>query len=376
MHRRSHLIALLLIAIAAAPAAAELPDAFEQYAVLMSGDKKIGYVHGTRTRDGDTVLTETTMVLRMGRGPTAIEVTTITQERETIDGAPLSLKSVTTAGPLHREIVGVIADGRLDYTATLGDQTKQGSLEWPDDALLAEGQRLAILALDFEPGATCEFQNFNDDSLSFMRQTITMGSPEQVDLLGGAHRDRLPHERQRIVVEVLELARGARLEVERQNRQALPLGQQGVVGPFERPLLGLVAERGGVVEAPVGNDADDLPMERPGRRDGFQRQGRPVDRFAFLRDRGDFYGRGSSSHPKHHRCFGQDGIPVAGPSAVDIADLLVAAHEDGVLLERVRQLGGRRRGGDGDEQQGDEVRSSMHGCLLPGAVRWRDDGTA
>ena len=184
MHRRSHLIALLLIAIAAAPAAAELPDAFEQYAVLMSGDKKIGYVHGTRTRDGDTVLTETTMVLRMGRGPTAIEVTTITQERETIDGAPLSLKSVTTAGPLHREIVGVIADGRLDYTATLGDQTKQGSLEWPDDALLAEGQRLAILALDFEPGATCEFQNFNDDSLSFMRQTITMGSPEQVDLLG------------------------------------------------------------------------------------------------------------------------------------------------------------------------------------------------
>ncbi len=155
-------LSFFLCGSAAAPAWSDPTDPREglfsdDWAVIYLAGGKVGYMHSTMTRMGDEIHTRTTTVMKLGRANSPIEIKTVQQTIETIDGRPQSFASKMQAATIETSTSGVIRDGRVVITtAQFGMEQKQ-DYEFPKSALMTWGMYRETLKRGFEPGTSYAF---------------------------------------------------------------------------------------------------------------------------------------------------------------------------------------------------------------------------
>jgi hypothetical protein len=182
MIRRRAMIGLWLLLAAACPALAQ--EETEYYALLMDG-KKVGHaIHTRAVQDGkvSTVDDVSVTISRLG-----IPVTVAMTETcvETLDGKPLSFKSVQQLGAMTMKVDGTIdPNGTVNVlSSSLGVQEKS-KIDWPKGAIMAEALRLLTLKGGLKPGATYEADLFSPSIMQVINTKVTIGEKKEVDLFG------------------------------------------------------------------------------------------------------------------------------------------------------------------------------------------------
>jgi hypothetical protein len=94
-----------------------------------------------------------------------------------------------------------LPDGRFRVDITVGGATRQETMDWAAGALLADGQRLAMLDASRQPGRHFRLRMFDPASRQVLDVDTEVLGEETVQLPGGA--ERLSHQHQ-----VLHQARG------------------------------------------------------------------------------------------------------------------------------------------------------------------------
>ena len=229
-------LALYLACAFAAPARAQAPATVpatspasdeDTWMSVLLGGRKIGSLHVERQRDGRTVTTTQTLSILLTRNGKSIPLGNTIRSVETPDGQSLGFGARTTMSAVDSVVEGTRQpDGRFRIDITVGGATRQESMEWPADALLAEGQRLAILDASRQPGRHYRLRMFDPASRQVMDVDTEVLGDETVQLPGGA--ERLSHQRQ-----ILHQARGEQV-------LDLWLDAQGRV---RKGLLGMLGSR-------------------------------------------------------------------------------------------------------------------------------------
>jgi hypothetical protein len=172
------------VAKPAATSAASAADE-EQYAAVFLGGKKVGHMHLVRTVADGQVTTTNSMKMSLSRGPAAVGVTSVEKSVETLDGKPLSFKTVQLMGAMSTTVEGTLGeDGKLKVKTTAVGTVKEQEMDWPKDALMSEGLRLQSLAKGLKEGTSYTARMFDISSLRAMDANITIGPVVSVDLLG------------------------------------------------------------------------------------------------------------------------------------------------------------------------------------------------
>src|SRR5690242_18149551 len=150
---------------AAAPATdpASSPSANEDsWMSVLLGGRKIGSLHIERRRDGQSVTTTQTLAILLTRNGKSIPLGNTTRSVESPDGRPLGFGARTTMSAMDSVVDGTRRpDGRFRVDTTVGGATRQETIDWPSDALLAEGQRLAMRDASRQPGLHYRLRMFD-----------------------------------------------------------------------------------------------------------------------------------------------------------------------------------------------------------------------
>ncbi|MGH8090072.1 MAG: hypothetical protein ACREO6_01315, partial [Rudaea sp.] len=172
----SILFALLPVLAQAAPA----DDVW--MSVLLDG-RKIGNMHTTRViRDGSVITTQK-MEVELDRAGVKVGLSTGETDAETMDGEPLAFTSRTAISGIASTVQGTRrSDGRFDVASEVGGAKSARVIDWPQGALLAEGQRLAELRAGLNPGTRFSQLAFQVDSLDAVAVDSTVGPREHLDL--------------------------------------------------------------------------------------------------------------------------------------------------------------------------------------------------
>lgn len=177
-------IALLALAPALATAAQPADDTWMR--VLLDG-RKIGSMHTTRTQRGERVITAQSMNVELDRAGVRVALSSGETDTETRDGQPLAFETRSAiSGMASTQRGSVREDGRFDVVTEVGGAKQSRVIDWPRNALLAEGQRLATLRDTLEPGMRFDELAFQPESLDAVRIESTVGAREAVDLPDGA----------------------------------------------------------------------------------------------------------------------------------------------------------------------------------------------
>ena len=70
----------------------------DEWAEMFINGDKVGYTHTSLERIGDVVVSIEETFMKIGRSPSVIETMTVTTTRESVDGTPLSMASITQEG--------------------------------------------------------------------------------------------------------------------------------------------------------------------------------------------------------------------------------------------------------------------------------------
>ena len=155
--------------------------------VLLDG-RKIGHMHTTRAiRDG-SVITSQKMEVELDRAGVKVGLSTGETDAETMDGEPLAFTSRTAISGIASTVQGTRrSDGRFDVVSEVGGAKSTRVIDWPQGALLAEGQRLAELRAGLSPGTRFSQLVFQVDSLDAVAVESAIGPRERLDLPDGGN---------------------------------------------------------------------------------------------------------------------------------------------------------------------------------------------
>ena len=196
---------------------------------VLLGGRKVGHVQIDRERSGDILTTTQTLSLDLSRAGKPLHLANMSRSIEGPEGEPLGFAARTRMSSMDNTVDAVPDDaGRYRVTTTVGGQAHTTLMDWPGDALLAEGQRLATLAAGRTPGTSYPLNEFDPSSQQVIHVRVTVLGEETVTLPGGTVR--LSHQRQ-----TLSLARG---------RQTLDLwvDERGIARKGLMSLLGAPLE--------------------------------------------------------------------------------------------------------------------------------------
>jgi len=127
---------------------AQRAQAEESWFRIRLGDAHIGYLQRERQADAGRVLTRSTLRIQLSRNGQTLDIGSDERHEETADGQPVAFASRFRAAGSD---VGV--EGRIEEQGAFSATLRQGSNEstvrrsWPEGAVLAEGQRLALNTL-------------------------------------------------------------------------------------------------------------------------------------------------------------------------------------------------------------------------------------
>lgn len=180
------LIATLLLAMLPAVSLAKASESkLEQHwqAVLFDG-LKAGHALSEREQWPDRVRTREAMSLQLRRAGVTVDMRSMEETIEAIDGTPLAFTAeMEMSGSISRFSGERLPDGRFKVITDVGGARSESVLSLPDDALLFEGQRQAILASRMVPGSTVEFLAFQPSLQQSVRVVTEIGERSTVEVL-------------------------------------------------------------------------------------------------------------------------------------------------------------------------------------------------
>ncbi|MEP6939698.1 MAG: transglutaminase-like domain-containing protein [Rudaea sp.] len=178
------LLGLLLAVASGVVSAAPADDVW--MSVLLDG-RKIGSMHTTRKLVAATrVVTTQEMHIEIERSGLKVGLSTAETDEETPQGKPLRFESRTRISGIESVQSGTIReDGKADIVTSVGGARQTRTIDWPRDALLAEGLRLAELKAGLAPGTRYQTRAFQAENLEAVEVDTTIGKREPVDLPGG-----------------------------------------------------------------------------------------------------------------------------------------------------------------------------------------------
>jgi hypothetical protein len=162
--------------------------------VLLNG-RKVGHEEIQRQRLDDTVVTTQTLVMDVERNRQTVPYTNISHSVETTGGLPLSFSMTTTMSANDAKVEGSLQpDGHLQLTNFVGGDVRRSITDWPDGALLVEGQRQAMRAASQHPGSHYNLLIYNQASQQAMNLDVDVLGDEQVRFFD--HVETLSHQRE------------------------------------------------------------------------------------------------------------------------------------------------------------------------------------
>lgn len=169
--------ATLLLWSAAAAAADQ-----RWYSVHLDG-RQIGHLQATRDERDGRVTTFQSMRLEIDRNGTPMQLSHDERSEETSGGRPLAfLREMGMAGELARVSGSRAADGAFDVLVERQGTREEQRLHWPEGALLAEGQRLAMRGMLERGPGRYRLRAFDTGALAAVEVQLEVHGPEQVAL--------------------------------------------------------------------------------------------------------------------------------------------------------------------------------------------------
>jgi hypothetical protein len=202
---------------------------------VLLGGRKVGHIEIDRERSDGILTTTQTLSLDLSRSGKPMHLGNMSRSVEGADGEPLGFAARTQMSSMDSTVEAHPDDaGHYRVTTTVGGQTRTSLMDWPGDALLAEGQRLATMTAGRQAGSSYRLREFDPSSQQVVDVRVAVLGDETVALPGGAMR--LSHQRQ-----TLALAHG---------RQALDLwvddqgiARKGLMNLLGQPLEMLACDR-------------------------------------------------------------------------------------------------------------------------------------
>ena len=162
-------IALLGLSWAAGGLANPLPELSETWFSVRLDGRHVGHMQWTREQRADAVETRTELKVALLRGDQALRVSATESARESLAGKALGFSSAFDSGGSTARVDGSIsAEGVASVSIEGSGQTESRSLPWPPEAMLAEAQRLALLALQARGETRSSGQVFDPSSLQVL----------------------------------------------------------------------------------------------------------------------------------------------------------------------------------------------------------------
>lgn len=178
------LFVVLALLVAALPASAA--SATDTWMTVLLEGRKIGHLHETRTVEGDRVTTTQTLDIALDRAGTSVAMRNEETSVETREGQPLAFRSRTELSGVASTVEGKrLPDGRFEVRTEVGGQARTRTLDWPDGALLAEGQRLAALRAGSARGAHYTVPAFDPSAVQIVTLSGVVQGAVDVDLPEG-----------------------------------------------------------------------------------------------------------------------------------------------------------------------------------------------
>ena len=155
--------------------------------ILLDG-RKIGSMHTTRTVQGEHVTTLQTMSFELERSGIKLSLSTSERDEETVAGKPLGFESRTKISGIETVVHGTVkADGKIEVVSEVGGAQKIRTIDWPKQALLAEGLRRAEQSAGLKRGTHYRSLAFQVEDLTAVEVDSVVGEPTMVDLPDGRH---------------------------------------------------------------------------------------------------------------------------------------------------------------------------------------------
>jgi len=198
--RRLTILPLLVLLLWITPcrsSMAESPQTETVWMTVLLAGRRVGHLQVERRLEGNTLTTTQTLLIELNRNGKTTPLHTVTRSVETADGVPLGFSSKQSISAMDNIVDGKRQpDGRFEVTSSVGGVTQQSMLDWPQGALLAEGQRLAMLSASRHPGRRYELLEFDPASQQTMHVSMEVLGDEHTDLPEGLQT--LNHQRQQL----------------------------------------------------------------------------------------------------------------------------------------------------------------------------------
>jgi hypothetical protein len=158
-------------------------DEIEYFAVFMEG-KKAGYAISKRVVSGSEVTTSDEMKITVSRVGISLSIAVNTKMVETSDGKPLGFECIQDMGLMKVETSGTMqSDGKMAIINRSAG-SEQSSVVELNGAIMAEGSRLLQEEKGLQEGTEYSYQIFDPSMARILDAKISVGTKEQVDLLG------------------------------------------------------------------------------------------------------------------------------------------------------------------------------------------------
>lgn len=171
-------------------------DTQTRWMSVLLGGRKIGHVEIVRQIAGDKITTTQTLELEFNRAGSPMRLASMSRSIESSDGVPLGFAAMTRMSAQDSTVEGRReSNGRYRVLTTVGGVVRESSMaEWPPGALLAEGQRQALLAAGRLKATAYQLQTFDPASQQVLTVRMKVvgdelvSLPESTELLSHQHQ--------------------------------------------------------------------------------------------------------------------------------------------------------------------------------------------
>ena len=148
--------------------------------------QKAGYGHSTMGRDGDLIMSRTTMMLEIVRAEQKIKIGMTQESTETLAGKPVAFASEMDMSQAKMGMRGRIENGKVTLTASQFGVERTSTYDYPQGALMLWGMFREAVRHGFEPGTEYTLQVYSPDLRldGSVEAQVKVGPWESFDLEG------------------------------------------------------------------------------------------------------------------------------------------------------------------------------------------------